>query len=152
MTDFDVTWMAEQVGRVVLAAVDRDNEAVADAISAVGERYGSGGVYALCCGLAEAITRMGDYTKAEGGDFYGFETVHVDRGPIAPEDVDEGSKPVMVAMRFVTAYLNGDSQQQLAIFFAAETPEQAMEVPIGLVNLVGAYGRDRLDRASKETS
>jgi hypothetical protein len=143
VSDVDLKWLTEQTIRIVLAATELDSEAAAMAFCEVGERYGSAGAYSTCCALAEAIVRMGDH-REDGDGFYGFEVQHIERGPLAPEEVDEDAQDVMQAMRFVTAYLNRDVPQQLALFHAAETPEDAIVLPIGLIKLVSAYGRHKL--------
>lgn len=147
MTDrYDIEWMAGRASNIILAAVDGDGERCADLIVEVGERYGSRGGYGLCCALAEAVARMSDYER--GGDgFYGFEVEHLDRGTISPEDVEDDAQDMMAAMRFVTAYLNRDSDQTLALFYAPRTPEEAMLLPVGLVKLVGATGRHKLEQS-----
>lgn len=59
-------------------------------------------------------------------------------------DPDRADRDAVVAMRFVVAHVNGDVAQKLALLDAAETPEQAAELPAGLMGLVGAYGRVKL--------
>ena len=63
------------------------------------------------------------------------------------EAVEDAAQDMMAAVRFVTAYLNRDSDQTLALFHAPRTPEEAMLLPVGLVKLVGASGRHKLEQS-----
>lgn len=150
LPDLDIPWMAERTGRIVLAAVDGEGEQCVDVLVEIGERYGGHGVYCLCCALAAAIVQMGEYGGDTACDFWGLRIEHLDRGVVEPEELGEDAKPIMLAMRFVTAYLNRDSGQTLAQFYAAETPEDAVILPTGLIKLVGLYGRYRLEEGSDD--
>lgn len=142
--DFDKAWMLQQATTVILASVDGDADAATRAVCDVGDRYGWQGGYALCCALAESIAQMADLNLDRDGDFYGFEVFDQRTGRILdPGQADDGRHAV-VAMRFVVAHVNGDAPQKLALFDAPETPEQAMELPLGLMTLVAAYGRAKL--------
>lgn len=143
--DYDINWMSERASQVILAAVDGEGERVADLLGEIGGRFGDHGMYGLCCALAEAVVRMEGYERG-GSRFYGFEVRHQDRGVVAPEDADDEVQDMMAAMRFVSAYLNRDSDQTLALFHSPQTPEEAVLLPIGLVKLVGATGRWKLEQ------
>jgi len=144
--DFDIAWMTDKTAELIFAAVAGDGGRCADLLADVGERYGARGGYTLCCALSTAIAEMGEYKSDQPG-FWGFEVAHVDRGLLAPEDVDPDSRDVVYAMRFVIAHLNGDVEQKLALFHAFETPEEHLALPIGLIKMVGAHGRHKLEEA-----
>lgn len=145
--DYDLVWMTEQTGQLVLAAIDRDSERAATIVCEIGERYGWRGGYGMCNALAQVIATLGDYEKPTGG-FYGFTVEHIDRGVISAAEVDDNARDVTLAMQFFVAYMNRDVDQMMALFGAAETPEEAVKLPVGLVALVGAYGRHKLRGAS----
>jgi hypothetical protein len=64
--------------------------------------------------------------------------------PVAPEDLSPDVADMVVACRWVTAYLNGDHAQLGALFDAPDTPERAALLPLGLLRLVALHGRERL--------
>jgi len=145
----DFPWMTEKSMEIVMHAVDGEIEPAVDALCAVGERYGGHGVFCLCYSLAECIAQMAGWKSDDKPDdaFWGLRVEHLERGVVAPEDLDENDKPILQAMRFVTAYLNRDGDQTNALFNAAETPEDAVDLPVGLIKLVQLYGRYRLEEA-----
>ncbi|HEU4540291.1 MAG TPA: hypothetical protein VFR23_04115 [Jiangellaceae bacterium] len=152
LPELDMPWMTEQTTHIVLSAVDGEGERCVDLLTEIGERYGGHGVYCLCCALAEAIARMAEYKRDDdpGNGQWGLRIEHVERGRIEPEDLTDDTKPMLQAMRFVTAWLNSDSEQTLALFYAAETPKDAVIIPTGLIKLVGIYGRYRLEQGADD--
>lgn len=147
MADMDIAWMTSQAANLVLSAVNLNGEECANVIEDVDLRYGEVGVYSLLCALAEAFAQMsGEAGKRDGNTWFGFEVEHVEDGPLNPEQVDADAQDVMSAMRFVTAVLNRDSAQSLALFDSARTPESQAALVAGLLKLVSASGRWRLDR------
>ncbi len=136
-----IRWLSRRCGDIVLAAVDRDADRAATLICEAGEEYGDEGVYALCCGLAEAIAVMGRF---ERGGVHGFEVHQRGRGVIAPEEAGADLEGAVAAFRFVSAHLNGDEDTKWALFNAAPVATAG-----GVANLAGMYGRHRRAEDSK---
>jgi len=153
--EFDVAWMTEQVGRIVLAAIDRDAATLEAQLEAVGERYGGRGVWTLCYGLAQAIASMADLDATSGPDeFWGLE--------VAGDQFDQfvaGSAggpglraAVLAAARFVVAFLNRDKAQMRALIAAHGDPAGEVWLPAGLLVIVGQVGRARQAQTAAEDS
>jgi hypothetical protein len=150
---FDLHWMTDQTTAIILAAVDGDGAAAATTMDGVAGRYGDHGLYCLCCALAEAIVRMAGYRdqgepggpEEPGDHWWGLAVESIDTGqPVAPEDLSPDVADMVVAARWVTAYLNGDTAQLFALFDAPDTPDRAALLPLGLLRLVALHGRARL--------
>jgi hypothetical protein len=136
-----VRWIADRCADVVLAAVDGDTETVVQAIAAVGVRHDDSGVYALCCGLAEGIARMGRFERRDGL-WHGFEVFDLPTGAqLNSADLPADTQPMVKATQFLVAHLNKDTPQALALFGA-----DPVRVSTGLAVLAGVHGRHRREQ------
>ena len=137
----EVRWISQRCADIVLAAVDHDTETVVQAIAAVGTRHGDSGVYALCCGLAEAVARMGRYERRQGL-WHGFQVVDLLTGTqLNSADIPADSQPMIKATQFLVAHLNKDTPQALALFDV-----DPVRVSTGLAALAGVHGRHRREQ------
>lgn len=133
-----VTWITPKVHDVIAAAMDFHGAGVADAVCAVGVRYGDDGVYALCCGLAEAIAVLGGFERTADMR-HGFTLLSNATGQqIGPADVAPTAVAEVMGLQFLMAHLNGELDQTQALFAA-----QPVKVSAGLAKLAGTYGRGR---------
>jgi hypothetical protein len=143
-SEMDIEWLTEQVGQLVIAAVDGESGGLI--FSAIHERYGGYGIFCTCCALAETVGRLGRYERAPG---YRFGFAIGDRSgqilnPDAVAAEGEEMAALVAAWRFVTAVLNRDTDQSIALFCAPQTDDEAIAILAGLVALVRLFGREKL--------
>lgn len=141
--DMDQVWIAQRVTEVAKAAIKDDLMAAGYPISAVSERYGPNGEYLLCCGLAEVVRlREGLVPASEmDGRAYGFEVreVGVPLGVVDPDvaaTLDPELRSIVLAVRFVMAHLNDDTDTKLALFNAELTRNHVARLITGLLRLL----------------
>lgn len=140
-----VRWIARRCADIVLASVDGDTETVVQAIAAVGMRHDNSGVYALCCGLAEAVTVMGRFER-RAGLWHGFEVFDLPTGAMLNSaDMPADTQPMIKATQFLVAHLNKDTPQALALFDA-----DPVRVSTGLAALAGVHGRHRMEQNAQD--
>lgn len=102
-------WLLDRYAELLTCAVDHDGDGVNVAITAVSERLGINGIYAICCALAETVRRLG-FPEIERGDgTLTGDIAIIESAPHAPA-------PMLWATRFVASYINGDSTTQLSLF------------------------------------
>lgn len=105
-------WIFNQFAVILSAAMDRDSAQVADAIGETGLTYGHEGVYAVCCALAETVRKLGfpDFEQGNG-------TLTGDIAIVEKSEVGDQSPASLWAVRFIVAYMNGDSATSTALFY-----------------------------------
>lgn len=150
--ELDLEWLRDQVVHVVLCAVDDKPDQCLDALDEVARRYGARGVYTAFVGLAEYYAQTSGEADHRGDDvWFGFEVLDIRTGAtVDPDEVDDESRDVMLAMRFIAAVLNRDRDQSVAIFNSLETPLDAARMTSGMLKLVGAAGRWKLEQAGEQ--
>jgi hypothetical protein len=135
-------FISDRTLTVIEAAINKDADAVGDAVADVGEKYGHSGVYAMCVGLAEAVRRaqmpeakVGDGTLSGDQMF----AVMLDGTPESPREVG-----IVWAAQFIAAYINGDKVQTTALFAAhLDDQVQAFENISALIDAAGGACRKR---------
>jgi len=132
-------FIADRVGRILVAAMDRNPDAAATSIEEVGTRYGHKGVFGVCCAMAAVVQKLA-FPETKRGD--GSLT-----GDLAVLQQSPGAKPdpaVLWAARFVTSYINGDSETSAALFYGAvDFPDKLIPGVISLVSLAGDIAREK---------
>jgi hypothetical protein len=133
MNDADNKWLSRRAQAITDGINRRDTQAVVDQMCTVHQRYGEHGLYAICCALAEVVKFLisGGCSQSQE-QFWSFNVVD-EHGAAPPEKV---GNELVVALRFSMAHLNDDTAQKVAIFKAPRTAEQAVQLPMGLVNLI----------------
>jgi hypothetical protein len=110
---------AERIMRLVAAAAwDRTGEVQDTLNEFVAE--GEASMLALCFALASGIGAVGEPFGEEAGDA-GFSVIDIASGEVVNPDAETGDSAAYVrAMRFLTAYTNGDDQMCSTLFGTAD--------------------------------
>lgn len=138
MADERTTYLADQVGRILIAAMDRDPESVAGCFGDVGDRYGDDGVYGVCCALASVVhTLVFPQLKRGDGSLAG-DMLAIEKLPGGSDDPHS-----LWAARFVAAFVNGDDSTTVALFYGTLDTDQdiTMGGVAGLVRMAGDVAR-----------
>lgn len=142
MSDTDpdrIPWLADQTGRIILAAVDRDPDTVATALAEVGERYGHNGVYGLCCALATAVHQLAFPNFKQGDGTLTGDMLAIQKLPGAKDE-----PATEWACRFVATHINGDGPTNADLFFGNLGDEDVLlSGVISLVAMVGDIARQK---------
>lgn len=114
----DFPWMKERMFKVVGAAEVDDLESIDDVLDQIGDRFGDRGVYTLACMLASCLGVFGQYEINPPDSFYGFEIIDTVTGKRLDPAKVEGlrNQAITSGMRFLTAFINDDQKQMLALF------------------------------------
>jgi hypothetical protein len=108
--------LAHATINAIALAASGDGEQAADILDTVVERHGERGLYCVCTAMAETVKRIAfDGTDPARG-YAALETIQ------PPEDMSPDDRPDLWAARFVTAHLNGDGEQKLALWHAERDP------------------------------
>lgn len=134
-------WITSTGMDVIKAAVEGDKAACKDLLRRVLARYGTGGIYQLCCGLAETIAVLAGMERAPDG-FWGFEVFNRAGVEVGAADPSVADQAAVRAMQFVMAQVNEDAAQRVALF-DADLQTGKPTIPGGLIILVAVYGRRR---------
>lgn len=140
LNEGDLRRLAEITGSVLLAAIDRDHEAINRYVNEVIDRWGAAGMYCLCCGLAGAFKGLTSGTDPVGGATV-FTVGDIDIDNLPPE-----ARPPLFAARFLAAYLNDDHAMAGALFRAplvAGDGEGLNRNFSALLNIVSDVGREK---------
>lgn len=130
-------WLAERAMRLIAAAIDRQPEQAARLIEEIGTRYGHGGVYGTCCALSEAIRAWAFPTVKRGDGSLTGDLLGMAKLPGASDD-----PATDWACRFLTTYVNGDSDTNTALFFGQLGDQELILGGVtALVGMVGSIGR-----------
>ncbi len=138
MSDPDrIAWLADQTGRLICAAVDRDPDAVSDTLGEIGERYGHDGVYGVCCALATAVHQLAFPNLKQGDGSLTGDMLGIQKLPGAKDD-----PATEWACRFVTSHVNGDGPTNASLFYGNLGDEDLiLGGVISLVAMVGDIAR-----------
>lgn len=112
ITDEDKHWLYEKFAQILTAAVDRDADGVASGLGEVALRLDHDGVYSICCALAETVHKLAfpDFVQGDG-------SLTGDMAVVDKLSDDADRPPSLWAVRFVVAYMNGDRDTTLALFW-----------------------------------
>lgn len=104
------------ISTALAAAYAGDSEHAADALATLGQQSDNNRMYGVCCALAAAGEQMlrrlyGDLAPVKGDGMFVLEGLKPD-SPVV-------DAPELFALRFLTAYANGDTETCLALFDAA---------------------------------
>lgn len=105
-------WLYDRFAVILTAAMDGKADLVADTIAEVGRTEGHDGVYAICCGMAQAVMRLGFPEIQQGDGTLTGDMMIVDKMPGASDD-----PAALWACRFVAAHVNGDRERCGDLFF-----------------------------------
>jgi hypothetical protein len=132
-------FLAAQTERLVVAAAALDTRAAAEVIVQVGGKYGHGGVFSLCYGLADIVQQLVFPASDRGDGTLTGEMIAIETS-FEPTCVDAAA--ALWAYRFVAAYINGDDQTSTALFFGGLHDKRQMLTNVGaLVALAGEVVR-----------
>ena len=137
---------AELVWQMLGQAVDGDTAGAATTLQTIGMNADDHRMYGVCCALASAGTQIlhqvyGEHAPRPGtSDMYVFQELEhgaVNRDPAKA-----------FAIRFLTAYANGDTQTTLALFNAAlaASDEQYVSSTAALLANVAGLARLALEK------
>jgi hypothetical protein len=142
----DTTTLGRHVMDAVLAALDGDPYAGADALTAIYETRDPHDMYAACCGFANiayrAMMKSFGMTEAPKGSFWGVQVLK----DTAFKDDPCGA----FASRFIAAYANDDNDTTFALFKAAVEvgPEHFVDCVSRLVSDTAGIHRTAMEEAS----
>lgn len=145
VSEADADWLSHETAHVLYDAANGDRLAAARRIARICARHGYDGAYGACCCLAEAIIGMGGMRRELApGQMWGFR-LHESDSPYElgeqanPDGVPE-ARPIVQAMRFLTAYANRDYVQCQALMAAVTSREEMALVPGGLILIASGFG------------
>lgn len=134
-------YLADQTGRIILAAVDRDHDTVARAIEEIGTAYGHDGVFQLCYALSEAVHQLvfPQVTRGDGSLTGDMIAIQANKPPSSLSGAAS-----LWAARFVAAYINGDASTTNSLFYGGlENRDQILANVATLVGLAGDVARQK---------
>lgn len=139
MPDDDNRLLADLMMRLLCAAIDQDLEEVSRLLGEIGDDHGPNAMFGVCCALAEAVRQFAfpEFPRGDGsltGDMVAFEKL-----PGAKTD-----RETEWACRFVAAYINGDSETTLALFFGSiDDAELHVGGVVALLGMAADLGRQK---------
>lgn len=123
-------WLSDRTMRVLVAAMDRDGDQVADLLGEIGDAHGAQGMYGVCCALSETVRQFAFPSVRQGDGSLSGDMIAIQKLPGAKDEPD-----ALFAARFVAAYINGDHDTTTSLFFGSIRDEEAHAG--GVVALIG---------------
>lgn len=123
--------LAQQVGDLLVFAMDQRAEDVQSTLADIAEQYGDRGLYALTYAMADLVKLIG-FDNAKG-----FAQIKM-LGGRAPEDLPPEDRADLWAARFLAAHLNDDAAQRQALWNAELDVDRAVANVVALIWLTAS--------------